>query len=251
MNNNPYRKLLEGISLDDLLKKDLISSSARENSSSLPEGLEERASAKENGSIQAADHRAAAPIKLFKDINRYRIFKKSDFPNFPFPFFHLFQRLDGLDYAKLLACGTDLRVNLTLEMIRAIEEANTKIVGLAEISNIADLKAFLSFSNLPYGNAPGTWPVVWKEKEITRELELVSDSEGKIGKIYYVLPHVKRVFISDDGMLGIGITKEKCSLGRVGVIYFGSCIINKEHDSVLKYKLSNINYLYEYEFKKI
>src|SRR3989344_1955649 len=224
----------------------LILSPLREDASSLPVKLEERLQVQDSAPINATNQLVAAPIKLFRDINRYRAFKKSDFPGFNFPFFPLFQKWDRLNYTQLVACGIDCRVEYTLKIIRVIEQIDKKPVSLTGIFNLADLQSSLSFSNVPFGNAPADWPVVNHEKneeyKITARLDLFSDQKRKIGQIYYALPHVKEFFVSDTDLLPIGHWNRRCSLGGMGVLYLGSCIKDTYHEILLRAHFSSENF---------
>ncbi len=236
--NNIYRKILEKVSLDDLLNgvpalppagKTLLPSAV-----SSPEGLEEKTQPFEN-SEKAMDQRAAASHKLFADIHLYRKFKKSDFGSFRFPFL---KKLRRLDYAQIVASGTAQRVDLTLDIIRSIERVDKTSVYLPEISSVDDLASLLSFSHMPYDNAPAEWPVVKEETEITKGYDLYENKSGKIGKIYYVLPHVYKYFANTtEDMRSTGYWKEKPSLGGMGIVYFGSSIKDEKHHSEVDYNL--------------
>ncbi len=226
--NNIYRKILERVSLDELLKGVPALPPAGEtllpSAVSPPAGLEEKTQPLES-SEKAMDQRADASHKLFADIHLYRKFKKSDFGNFRFSFL---KKLSKLDYAQLVASGTAQRVALTLQIIRCIERAGDTSVYLHEISSIDDLTSLLSFSQVPYDNAPAEWPVVKEEAEIKKGYDLYENKRGRVGKIYYVLPHVKKHFVCDRFLFGH--YQEKCSLGGMGIVYLGSSIKDEKHN---------------------
>ncbi len=233
--NNIYRKISKGVSLDELLKGVPALPPAGEtllpSAVSPPAGLEEKTQPLES-SEKAMDQRAAAFHKLFADIHLYRKFRKSDFGNFRFPFF---KKLNKLDYAQLVASGTAQRVALTLKSIRGIERAGDTSVYLQEVSNIGDLTSLLSFSHVPYDNAPAEWLVIEYEVTVTKRFGLYQNKD-KVGAIYYVLPHVKivdRIALPDI----FGTRKQTYHLGGMGIIYSGSSIKDEKHNSDLDYNL--------------
>lgn len=249
-NNNSYRRMLEaqlkGRSLDDLLRGNTEARpSAAEETFLLPAVsssavLKEKTQPLEN-SEKEIDQRAAASHKLFADIHSYRKFKKYDFGSFRFPFF---KKLSKLDYAKLVASGTAQRVALTLQLIRAIERAGNTSVYLQEISNVDDLTSLLSFSQMPYDNASAEWPVVKEETEITKGYDLYETPRGRVGKIYYILPHLHKYFAvtGGDGIISPEYWKEKPILGGIGIVYFDSGIKDEKHNHEVDFNIRALIY---------
>jgi len=156
------------------------------------------------------------------------------------------------NYSKFLTEGTDERVRVTKNILETIEEISGKKIF---IKGVNDLEKILSFSSVPFANAPNTILKeddiynlgnldVWKKKcfiisskYLTKFDLIYTSKKDRVGDIEYILPHLKRrydEYSHEDGW--------KFTQGGIKLKVSGDFILNEIQDYYLKHKLKKVTW---------